>query len=54
LAQWHIPIIPATAGSINRRIAVQVNPGRKEDPTSKITTAKRAEGISTCLASLKP
>jgi hypothetical protein len=32
LAWWQIPVVPATAGSINRRIAVQVSLGKKQDP----------------------
>jgi hypothetical protein len=34
------PIIKATQGSTNRRIIVQAGPAIKQDPISKITTAK--------------
>jgi hypothetical protein len=37
-----VPVIPATAGSIKRRIEVQSGPDKKQDPISRITRAKRA------------
>jgi hypothetical protein len=37
----HVPVISATAGNINRRIVVQVSPGKKQNPISKITKAAR-------------
>jgi hypothetical protein len=40
--RWHIPVIPATVRSINKRIAVEASQHRKQDPMSKITKAKRA------------
>jgi hypothetical protein len=37
---------PATAGSLNRRIVVQASlGGKKQEPLSKITIAKRAKGV---------
>jgi hypothetical protein len=30
-----MPVIPDTAGRINRRIEVQAGPGKKQDPISK-------------------
>jgi hypothetical protein len=39
---WSTPDIPATVGSINRRIIVQAGLGKKQDSISKITRAKRA------------
>jgi hypothetical protein len=51
---WHI--IPATEGSINRSTAI--NPGKKQDPFSKITrvkvTGRVAHVWSPCIASMKP
>jgi hypothetical protein len=44
-AWWCIALIPATAGSINRRIAVHASLGKKQDSISKITIAKRAGGV---------
>jgi hypothetical protein len=38
-----MPVIPATAGSINRRIVVKASLGKKGDPISKITREKRVE-----------
>jgi hypothetical protein len=35
IKDWHKPIIPTTAGNINRRIAVQSRLGKKQDPISK-------------------
>jgi hypothetical protein len=40
---WYRPVNPSTIGSINRRIIVQVCPGTKQDPASKITRAERLE-----------
>jgi hypothetical protein len=39
------PVISATVGSINR-IRVQASPGKKQDPISGITRAKRAKGVT--------
>jgi hypothetical protein len=33
-------------GSTNRRIKIQTSPGIKQDPISKITSAKRAGGMA--------
>jgi hypothetical protein len=44
-SQWllcHTFIIPATVGSINRRIDVQAGQDKSMTPISKITRAKRA------------
>jgi hypothetical protein len=38
-------IYPSYAGSINRRITVQARLGKKQDPISKITRAKRVGGV---------
>jgi hypothetical protein len=35
-----------TVGNINRRIAVQAELDKKQDPISKITRAKRAGGVA--------
>jgi hypothetical protein len=44
-AWWHMPVIPATAGSINRRTAYSPVWAKKQwDPFSKITRAKTADG----------
>jgi hypothetical protein len=40
-----VPVIPATWGSTKSRIAGQANGGVKQDPISKITNAKRADGV---------
>jgi carbon monoxide dehydrogenase subunit G len=40
----YVSVIPATAGSINRRIAVQTSWDKKHDPISKITRAKKGAG----------
>jgi hypothetical protein len=40
-----VPVISATVGSINR-IRVQASPGKKQDPISGITRAKRAKGVT--------
>jgi hypothetical protein len=45
-AWWHMPVISAIAGSINRKILVQASLGKKQDPISKITREKRARGIA--------
>jgi hypothetical protein len=49
---WCEPVIPATAGIRNRRIVVQTGPGKKRDPISKITRAKRAGGVTQGIESL--
>jgi hypothetical protein len=36
-AWWHILLIPAIMGSINRKTAVQISPSKKQDPISTIT-----------------
>jgi hypothetical protein len=36
------PAISVTARSINRRIVIQASLGKKQDPVSKLTRAKRA------------
>jgi hypothetical protein len=41
-----MPFILATVGSINSRTAVQASLGKKGDPISKITRAKRARGAA--------
>jgi hypothetical protein len=41
-----VPVTPATVGSINRKITVQVCLGKKQDPISKITRAKMAAGVA--------
>jgi hypothetical protein len=47
LAWWHMAVIPATTGSINRRIIIKTSPGKKKcKPISKITRAKRAGGMT--------
>jgi hypothetical protein len=44
---------PATAGSINERVMVQVGPGKKPDPIL-ITRAKRDRGMTrACLTNMK-
>jgi hypothetical protein len=40
---WYTPLIPATVGSINKRIMVQDN---DRDPVSKTAIAKRAGNIA--------
>jgi hypothetical protein len=42
---WCTSLNPAIAGSINRRTVVQAGLGKKRDPISKITRAKRAGGV---------
>jgi hypothetical protein len=39
-------IVPTTSGSIHRRIAVQDSLSQMQDPSSKITNAKRAGGVA--------
>jgi hypothetical protein len=41
---WHMPVNPATVRSINK-IVVQAGLGKKQDPISKITRAKRAGDV---------
>jgi hypothetical protein len=52
------PVIPATGGTINRRITVQGDLGIKRDPISKITNPKRSvewfREYRDCLASTRP
>jgi hypothetical protein len=50
-----MPVIPATVGSIKRRIAVQADPGKKWDPISKMARVKKrwAGGVAQVL-SMKP
>jgi hypothetical protein len=43
--QWPTPVITVTAGSINRRITVQTDLDKKQDPISEITRAKRVGGM---------
>jgi hypothetical protein len=38
-------VIPGVAGNVNRRVTVQAGPGKKQEPVSKITRAKRAGGM---------
>jgi hypothetical protein len=56
-AWWYTFVIPATSGSINRRIMVQIGLGKKQEPISKLTIAKRAESVTQaiecCLASAR-
>jgi hypothetical protein len=40
-ASVFMPVIPATV----RRVMVQVSPGKKQDPTSKITKAARHQWL---------
>jgi hypothetical protein len=42
------PSSSATQESTNKRIVVQAGPGTKQNPTSKITNAKRAQVVA-CL-----
>jgi hypothetical protein len=42
---WYTPVIPETAESTNRRIAVQASPGKKQDPISKIIRVKRVGSV---------
>jgi hypothetical protein len=40
---WSMPVIPATMGSINRRMAVQASLSNKnQEPISKVTRAKKS------------
>jgi hypothetical protein len=41
-----MPVISTVAGSINRRIMIQVSLGKKQDPISKITRGKRNGGTA--------
>jgi hypothetical protein len=41
-----MPVIPALQGSTSNRTVVQVRPGEKRDPISKITNTKRAGGVA--------
>jgi hypothetical protein len=43
--QRHIPVIPDTQRSTNRRFGVQAGLGMKQDPVSKINNAKWMEGV---------
>jgi hypothetical protein len=36
-----VSVIPATAGNINQKIMVQVGQGKKQDPISEVTRAKK-------------
>jgi hypothetical protein len=47
-----MPVIPAIAESINRKIVVQSSLGKKQDPNSKIAKAKRARGITKAIKCL--
>jgi hypothetical protein len=48
-----VPVTPAAAGSINRRITIQANSGkRQEDPILKITRAERAGGTAQVVQNL--
>jgi hypothetical protein len=40
-------------GSINRRVTVQYGPGKKQAPTSKITTVKRARVVAQTVPALQ-
>jgi hypothetical protein len=44
-----VPIIPAMAGSVNRRLMVQAGLGKKRHPISKIIRAKKAGGMAQIL-----
>jgi hypothetical protein len=41
-----MPVIPSTAGSVNKRIAVQSGLGKKQEPIFKRTTAERVGGVT--------
>jgi hypothetical protein len=41
-----MPVIPATTGSTNRRLMIQVGLGIKRNPTSKITNTKKASRVA--------
>jgi hypothetical protein len=49
--QWHTSVIPATKGSINKMLVVQAGLGIKQDPISKITSAKSLAQVVECLPS---
>jgi hypothetical protein len=47
-----MPVTLAKQGSTNRRLAVQVGPGIKQDPISKIASAKRTGRVAQVVAYL--
>jgi hypothetical protein len=48
---WYMHVIPATAESTNRKIAVQTGLDKKQDLIFKITRAKRAGNVAQGLSS---
>jgi 5-enolpyruvylshikimate-3-phosphate synthase len=51
-AWGHVSVIPAMAESINRRVVFFASLGKKQNPMSKITRAKRAEDMAQMIAYL--
>jgi hypothetical protein len=47
-----VHVIPATAGSINRRNAVQISLGKKQDPVPKINRGKSAGAMAQAVVCL--
>jgi hypothetical protein len=43
------PVIPTTRGNVNGRIYVKASLGKRQEPISKITKVKGAEGVAQVL-----